>query len=199
LAFAEASQQSGAWSVPGPYTLAINWNGATGARPVAIAVAPVTVSSGTVVTGPTITNARNQNASGGSLVLVAGSGLTVDGTTSPTHVSGRGGGSSATIANPSGMRSGDLVAVYINTGNTMTAPSGWTLRRQDGQGSVWTQTFTSVPASLGNWSTTGASGWTYTAIAIGGTGSRVVDGTGGGGAQKSSAVKTGSATASGTP
>jgi hypothetical protein len=199
LGFAEGSQQSGGWSVPSPYTLAVNWTGSStgGSRPVAIADAPVTVQKGTVVTGPVITNANTQSASGGSLLLIAGTGLAVHGSGTANYVHGVS-GSSVTIPTPSGMQAGDLVVVYLNSGNTSTtAPSGWTLQRQDGQGSVWTQTFASVPASLGKWSTTGSSGWTYSAISVGGSGTTRVDASGGGGAQTSRSVKTGSATATG--
>jgi hypothetical protein len=90
---------------------------------------------------------------------------------------------------------GDLVLVYLDTPNTMTPPTGWTLQHSDGQGSVWSQTFASVPANLGTWRTTGGSGWDYSAAAFGASsGSPTIVATGGGGAQTSSAVRTGSAT-----
>src|ERR1044071_8139040 len=57
LAFSEASQQSGAWAVPAPYTLVTNWDGSSGSRPVAIAYAPVSVGVGSTLTGPTLSNA----------------------------------------------------------------------------------------------------------------------------------------------
>jgi len=144
------------------------------------------------VKGPTVTNANPQYASGGSLLLIQSPGLVISGVTSATNVPGVTGGSSATIATPSGFKAGGLVAVYINTPNTMTAPAGWTLQHHDGQGTVWTQAFPTVPVDLGTWSTSGASGWTYTAIGFAGIAPTIV-GAGGGGAQTSSAVFTGTA------
>jgi hypothetical protein len=95
------------------------------------------------------------------------------------------------------MQASDLVVVYINTANVpMTSPAGWTQRRQDGQGTVWTQAFSSVPADLGVWSTTDSHGWTYTAVAFGASAANpAVASVGGGGAQSTNAVFTGSATA----
>ena len=194
VGLAEASQQPGAWSAPAGYSLVVNWDGSVGARP--IAVAYTTITSGTTVTGPTLTNASSQPASGGSLLLLRGSGLTVRGTTSAKHVSGVNGGRSAILPSPSGMQPGDLVAVYINTSNTMVAPAGWTLRHHDGQGSVWTQAFGAVPPDLSSWSTGGGgSGWTYTAVAFGASGSAPeVVAAGGGGAQTGAAITTGTVT-----
>jgi hypothetical protein len=208
LAFAEAAGQVGGWTVPSPYTLVVNWDGSTGTRPVAIAAAPQTVQKGTSLPGPVITNAVSQNPTGGSFLLIAGTSVAVHGTGTPLYVHGVTGGSSATIPTPSGMQAGDLAVVYVDSGNAattsptspgITPPSGWTLQHQDGQGSVWTQTFTSVPASLGKWTTgTGSSGWTYAAISVGGTsGTTRVDASGGGGAQTSRSVNTGSATSTG--
>jgi hypothetical protein len=190
VAFAEASQQPGTWSAPAGYAFVMNWAGSVGARPMAIVDEPV--NSGTSVIGPILTNANSQIASGGSLLLLRGSSLAVSGTTTAAQVSGANGGTSATIAAPAGMRASDLVAVYINTSNTMVAPAGWTLQRHDGQGTIWTQAFASVPANLGTWTTTGTGGWSYTAVAFSasGTSLRVVA-AGGGGAQTSRAVSTG--------
>jgi parallel beta-helix repeat protein len=194
VGLAEASQEPGAWSAPAGSRLVVNWDGSVGARPIAIAYTPVT--SGTTVVGPTLTNANSQAVSGGSLLLLRGSGLTVRGTTSAKHVSGVNGGGSAILPGPSGMQPGDLVVVYINTSNTMVAPAGWTLRHHDGQGSVWTQAFGAVPPNLSSWSTGGGgSGWTYTAVAFGATGSAPeVVAAGGGGAQTKAAVATGTVT-----
>ncbi len=194
VAFAEASQQPGVWSVQPPYQLAVNWSGSTGARPMAVAYAAAPTSFTATVTGPTITNASEQNASGGSLLLVQGSGMSVRGTTPATHVHGVNGGSTATLATPAGLHAGDLVAVYINTSNTIAAPSGWTLQRQDGQGTVWTRAITGVPDTLGDWSTAGNAGWTFTAVALGATSSGpTVIGAGGGGAETTATISTGSA------
>jgi parallel beta-helix repeat protein len=194
VGLAEASQQRGAWSAPAGWSLVVNWDGSVGARPIAIAY--TTITSGTTVTGPTLTNASSQAASGGSLLLLRGSGLTVRGTTSAKHVSGVNGGGSAILPSPTGMQPGDLVVVYINTSNTMVAPAGWTLRHHDGQGSVWTQAFDAVPPNLSSWSTGGgSSGWTYTAVAFGATGSAPdVVAAGGGGAQTRAAIATGTVT-----
>jgi hypothetical protein len=63
VAFAEGGTDVGSWTVNAPYSFAVNWDGSTGARPVAIAYVPVTV--GSTVTGPTITNAGDQSNSGG--------------------------------------------------------------------------------------------------------------------------------------
>jgi len=194
VAFAEASQQPGVWSVQPPYQLAVNWSGSTGARPIAVAYAAAPTSFSAIVTGPTITNASEQNASGGSLLLVQGSGMSVRGTTPATHVHGVNGGSTATLATPAGLHAGDLVAVYINTSNTIAAPSGWTLQRQDGQGTIWTRAITGVPDTLGDWSTAGNAGWTFTAVALGATTSGpTVIGAGGGGAETTATISTGSA------
>jgi hypothetical protein len=198
VGFAEGSQNSGTWSVPAPYQFAVNWNGSPGARPEAIVYSSVT--PGVTITGPTVTNASTESASGGSLLLLQGSGLLLRGSTPGHHTSGVSGGTSATIPAPAGLAAGDLVLVYIDTPNTMTPPTGWTQQRQDGQGTVWSQTFASVPANLGTWSTTGGSGWDYTAAAFGASGgSPTIVGVGGGGAQTSSAVNTGSATPGGVP
>jgi hypothetical protein len=166
-----------------------------GARPVAVAYASAT--PGTTVTGPTITNASPQYASGGSLLLVQGSGLTVRGTTAATHVHGVNGGSAATLASPAGLQAGDLVAVYVDTVNVpMTPPDGWFQQRQDGQGTIWTRPVASLPTDLGTWSTSDSHGWTYTSIAFGATGGDAsVAAVGGGGAQSTNVVFTGSATA----
>jgi hypothetical protein len=193
VGLAEASQQPGLWSVPAPFQLSVNWSGSTGARPLAVAVAAASTTG--TITGPTITNASAQSASGGSLLLVRGPSVVVRGAGAATHVSGVNGGSSATLANPTGMQPGDLVVVYINTSNTMVAPAGWTLQHHDGQGTVWSQVFPAVPTNLGTWTTTGSSGWTYVAVDFGGSGgSPSVVATGGGGAQARAAVVTGSAT-----
>jgi len=194
VGFAEASQQPGSWSVPAPYQFAVNWDGSSGSRPIGIVYAAVTPGT---VTGPTITNASSQYASGGSLLVLNGPGPLLRGTTAATRVSGVAGGSSWTIAAPTGMRAGDVAAVYINTSNVpMTSPAGWTQRHQDGQGTVWTQVFSSAPANLGVWSTTDTYGWTYTAVAFGASvSSPTVATVGGGGSQFTSAVFTGSATA----
>jgi Pectate lyase superfamily protein len=199
IAFAEASQDPGGWSAPSPYTLAVNWDGSTGARPVAVAYAAVPSTAGTTIVGPTITNLQTQYATGGSLLLVSGPSVSVHGITPADYVHGVTGGSSVAIPAPAGLQTGDLVAVYIDTPNTMVAPAGWTLRRHDAEGTVWTHTMTSAASNLGNWSTTGDHGWTYTALALGAVGaSPVIDGQGGAGAETSSAVKTGSATISGS-
>ena len=191
VGFAEATQQPGSWSVSAGYTLVVNWDGSVGSRPLAIADA--LVGSGTSVTGPILTNANAQFASGGSLLLLRGSGLAVHGTTNAARVAGVNGGSSATVPTPVGMQAGDLVAVYINTPNTMVAPVGWTLQHHDGQGTVWTQAFSTVPGSLSSWSTGGgASGWTFAAVSIGASASTPqVVAAGGGGAQTSRVVSTG--------
>src|SRR5258708_10047901 len=95
--------------------------------------------------------------------------MRVRGTTPDTHVHGVNGGSTATLATPAGLHAGDLVAVYINTSNTIAAPIGWTLQRQDGQGTVWTRAITGVPDTLGDWSTAGNAGGDFTAVALGAT------------------------------
>jgi hypothetical protein len=193
VGFAEASQQPGLWSVPAPFQLSVNWGGSPGSRPLAVAVAAASTTG--TVTGPTITNASAQAASGGSLLLVRGPSVVVRGAGTATNVSGVNGGSSATLASPTGMQAGDLVVVYINTPNTMTVPAGWTLQHHDGQGTVWSQVFPAVPTNLGTWTTTGSSGWTYVSVDFGGSGgSPGVVATGGGGAQTRAAVVTGSAT-----
>jgi hypothetical protein len=120
--------------------------------------------------------------------------MSVRGITPATHVHGVNGGSTATLATPAGLHTGDLVAVYINTSNTIAAPSGWTLQRQDGQGTVWTRAMTGVPDTLGDWSTAGNAGWTFTAVALGATSSGpTVIGAGGGGAETTATISTGSA------
>jgi hypothetical protein len=194
VGFAEASQQPGSWTVPGPYLLAVNSSGSTGSRPMGIAYAAVTPGA---ITGPTITNASPQSVSGGSLLVLKGSALVVHGTTPDGYVHGVSGGSSVTIAAPSGMQAGDLVTVYINTGNATTAaPSGWVQQHLDGQGIVYTRSFSTVPADLGTWTTSDSHGWAFTSVAFGATGaSPSVVAVGGGGAQSVSAVFTGSATA----
>jgi phosphatidylinositol-3-phosphatase len=193
VGLAEAGQNPGTWSVPAPYQFAVNWSGSPGARPEAIVYAPAT--AGVTVTGPVLTNAGVQNNSGGSLLLLQGPTLVVRGATPGHHVSGVSGGSSATIPSPAGLQPGDLVLVYIDTPNTMTPPAGWVPQRSDGQGTVWSQTFTSAPANLGVWKTTGSSGWDYTAVGFGASsGSPTIVATGGGGAQTTNAVRTGSAT-----
>jgi hypothetical protein len=192
IAFAEASGQIGGWSVPSPYQLVVNWNGSTGARPVAIADAPISVTGGTVVPGPTITNASAQSSSGGSLVLISGANLAVHGAIPASYVYGASPGTSATIAAPK-MQAGDVVLVYLDTPDSITAPSGWTQLRHDGEGTVWAESFTSLPTDLGTWTMAGAHGWTYTAVAVGGA-SASVDASGGGGMQTSKVVQTGSAT-----
>src|SRR5207244_3760856 len=113
VGLAEAGQNVGGWSVPAPYQFAVNWNGSTGARPVAVVYALAT--PGVSVTGPTVTNAAMQNTSGGSLLLLQGSGLRMRGTTLAHHVSGVSGGGSGAIPSPSGMVAEDLVLVYIDT------------------------------------------------------------------------------------
>jgi Pectate lyase superfamily protein/Right handed beta helix region len=198
VAFAAAAGNLGSWTAPSPYVLAVNWSGST--RPAAIATAPVSVTAGQNVTGPVLTNASPQSATGGSLLLLAGAPTSahVHGVTAAHQVPGVTGGSSATIANPTDMAVSDLVAVYIATSNTMTAPSGWVLQRTDGPGTLWTKAFASVPGNLDSWTTTDSGGWTYTAIAVGGgTCTPIIDGVGGGGAQWSSDVNTGTVQAGG--
>src|SRR5205807_2180235 len=84
------------------------------------------------------------------------------------HEHGVSGGSAVTFALPAGVQPGDLVAVYINTQNTIVPPTGWLQQRHDGEGSVWTQTLDTVPANLGSWGTSNDHGWTHTAVAFGG-------------------------------
>jgi hypothetical protein len=193
VGLAEAGVNPGAWTVPAPFQFAVNWNGSPGARPEAIVYAQVPL--GGTITGPTVTNAGAQSSSGGSLVLLKGPGLLLRGSTPGHHTSGVTGGTSATIPAPVGLAAGDLVLVYLDSPNTMTPPPGWTLRRQDGEGTVWSQTFATVPANLGTWSTTGSHGWDYSAAAFGASsGSPAIVATGGGGAQTSNVVQTGSAT-----
>jgi hypothetical protein len=193
VGLAEAGDNAGTWSVPEPYQFAVNWDGSPGARPEAIVYAAAT--PGTTVTGPVVTNAGAQNNSGGSLLLLQGSTLVLRGATPGHHVSGIAGGSSATIPSPAGLEAGDLVLVYIDTPNTMTPPAGWVQQRHDGEGTVWSQTFASVPGDLGVWETSGSSGWDYTAASFGaGSGSPTIAASGGGGAQTTNVVRTGSAT-----
>lgn len=78
----------------------------------------------------------------------------------------------------------------------MIPPAGWTQRREDRQGTIWTEAFSSVPAKLGVWSSTDTYGWTYTAVAFGASGpSPSVAAVGDGGAQSTNVVFTGSANA----
>jgi hypothetical protein len=192
IAFGEGGTDFGGWTVTSGWTLDVNYNGNPGARPMAIAHKSATPHATT--TGPTFTNAGSQSASGGSLVLIRGGNLGFKGATAGVHVSGVGGGTSATLATPSGAGVGNLYFVYIDTttAQTVTPPSGWTLARTDGEGKVWYQNFGSVPTDLGVWSTTGSSGWDHVQVAFGAK--AVVDAAGGGGAQTSSTISTGSAT-----
>jgi Pectate lyase superfamily protein len=190
VGLAEGGTDVGAWSLPAPYKFALNWNGSTGARPVAIVYAPVVV--GGTVTGPTIINAGSQSLSGGSLLLLRGTGLSYRGSSPAVYEHGLSGGSTIAFATPVGTRPGDLVVVYIDTADTIVPPLGWTQERHDGEGTVWVQTFASVPTNLGSWSTRDDRGWTHAEVAFGGD--PRVDASGGGGAQHNSFVFTGTAT-----
>jgi hypothetical protein len=190
VGLAEGGTDVGAWTVTAPYTFAVNWDGSTGARPVAIVYAPVTV--GSTVTGPTISNAGNQSLSAGSLLLLRGTGLVYRGSSPAIHEHGVSGGKAVTLATPSRMQPGDLVAVYINTPDAIVPPVGWTQQRHDGEGTVWTRSFDSVPVDLGTWRTSNDRGWTHTEVAFGGH--PRVGASGGGGSQRNSFVFTGTAT-----